>query len=89
MAAKSIPYPTGRTLKPIQSLSKSALVALVKLAVAGKVLCTGNPKPYEEVWKAGYAYRVGLGARDGRFCFTFNEDNRKKILVALGLGDQP
>jgi len=88
--AKSIPYPnpaSARPVKPVQSLSKPALIALVKLVIVGKVLCTGTPKPYEEVWEAGYAYRVGFGARGNRFCFVFNEDKRKEILVALGLGE--
>lgn len=72
-----------RGVTPIEALSRPALIALVKLAVTQRTLCTSNYKPYEEVQKASYAYRVGLDP--SRFCFVINTDNQEEILVGLGL----
>jgi len=77
--------PPRRRLKPLASLSKPALIALVKLVYVRKTLCTPNPGPYEELWEAGYAYRVGLGAS----CFVLNEDRRDEILAELHLAQGP
>jgi len=66
---------------PIESLSEKALIALVKLTITGRTLVVSNTAPYEELQRAGYAYRVA-SIRNG---FVFNEDNRKEMIQALGL----
>jgi hypothetical protein len=66
---------------PLADLSKPALMALVKLAISGKTLCTPHPAPYQELWQAGYAYVIGFGGQ----CFALNVDRMPEILAALHL----
>jgi hypothetical protein len=66
---------------PLDDLSRPALRALVKLLLVPGTLSAGNPGPYLELQRRGYAYRVA-SVRNG---FVFNEDNRSAILRAIGL----
>jgi hypothetical protein len=73
-------------LKPLSSLSKPGLMALVKLLMLGRMLCTSRPLPYRELVKAGYAYQVGMSPREGRYCFVLNGDlHQEDVLQALGM----
>ncbi len=66
---------------PLSDLSKPALMALVKLAISGKTLCTMNPAPYLELWESGYAVVVGLHGQ----CFALNVDRMQEILLGMHL----
>ena len=71
----------GARPRGLTELSESALRALVKLLLVKSVLQVGDPEPYLELQRAGYAYRVA-SVFNG---FVFNEDNRGAILKKLGL----
>src|SRR5271169_3047226 len=69
-----------RRVKQLESLSKPALAALVKLVFTRRALRVAHPEAYEELREAGWAYYILSTA-----AYALAEDREVEMLAAMQL----